>query len=71
MITKHGKVVVGKTPSAVSGQPSDSIVSGEPVHEGDVPPVDPQLAKLASMVGDATFDGAALFHNLGATNNVA
>jgi hypothetical protein len=46
---KHGKVIPGKTPSVVSGKPSDSVKEGEPVCDGEKP-ADPGLKKTASEI---------------------
>ena len=46
---KTGKVETGKTPSVVSGRPSEKIVSGEPVADREKP-VDPGLKKLAAAI---------------------
>jgi len=49
---KHGKVVVGETPSTVSGEVSDQIKDDEPVVD-DEKPVDPGLKKLASALTES------------------
>lgn len=49
---KNGRVEVGKTPSVVSGEKSQSICEGEPVRRYERP-VDPGLRKLASLVADS------------------
>lgn len=46
---KDGKVKVGKTPSVVSGKPSNTIKEGEPIRK-DEKPVDPGLKKLAAAI---------------------
>ncbi len=44
---KDGQVKVGRTPSVVSGKPSQEVKEGEPVCRGEQPE-DPGLKKLAS-----------------------
>ncbi len=46
---KDGQVKIGKTPSVVSGEPSETIREGEPVRK-DEKPEDPGLKKLAAAV---------------------
>lgn len=44
---KDGQVKVGRTPSVVSGRPSEEIKEGEPIRRNEYPE-DPGLKKLAS-----------------------
>jgi len=46
---KDGKVEVGRTPSVVSGKPSQEVKEGEPICRGEKPE-DPGLKKLASVL---------------------
>ena len=46
---KDGQVKVGKTPSVVSGKPSEVIKDDEPVKK-DEQPRDPGLKKLAAAI---------------------
>jgi hypothetical protein len=48
-MVKTGKMVVGKTPSEVSGKPSDHIEDDEPLCD-DEQPVDPGFKKLAHLM---------------------
>lgn len=52
---KDGQVKTGKTPSVVSGLPSEVIKDGEPVRK-DEKPEDPGLKKLAAALDESPKD---------------